>query len=619
MNMHTPLDATPQLVALDQLYLHDMNPRQNGSDADTAAMAQSIAINGLMQNLMGYGDPAQPGKIGIVAGGRRLHALQQLQSEGSGLASSKEPDWDAIPVQVTDDAMLAQSWAGAESTTQRPLHPADEIRAYAAMADQGNSPDTIARAFAQTERHVQGRLALAGLTPEVLDALRANHISLDVAKALTLATTPERQLSVLTSARAGGWPARRVRHELTSDTVRSDDRKVRFITLALYLAEGGTMDSDLFEDHAYLHDSDLVDRLFTSELAVRAEALREAEGWSWVKTTESPYDAWDMTKGLTAINRTPGELPEGDLDDYQQLIDMAEEDKLTDQGRATLEELQSRLDGDYTDEDREAGGIIVLVNRNGELVTNGAYCEKSKSTKSDTGTAPGNTTTPKPALTQAGVSDLRRISLMALQGAMADKTKFVLDLFAWQMQRQASTHSSPFNITLADQAITPEAGELQTPARLADISNETKYVEGSEDVIASFRAFQDAGEKHRNAILTRHLVRTLQLPEGRMAPLGRLMVEFAGASIRKIWTPDGPTYFSRLSTQAMAAIWVELLELELDDPRITEFAKLKKAEKIKELAALFSDASAQEAHGLSRDQVAVIDAWLPPELRAIEG
>jgi len=44
MNMHTPLEATPRLVRLNQLYLHDMNPRQNGSDEDTAAMAQSIAI-----------------------------------------------------------------------------------------------------------------------------------------------------------------------------------------------------------------------------------------------------------------------------------------------------------------------------------------------------------------------------------------------------------------------------------------------------------------------------------------------------------------------------------------------------------------------------------------------
>ena len=44
------------------------------------------------------------------------------------------------------------------------------------------------------------------------------------------------------------------------------------------------------------------------------------------------------------------------------------------------------------------------------------------------------------------------------------------------------------------------------------------------------------------------------------------------------------------------------------------FTKLKKAEKADELARLFQDASAREALGLSRDQAAAIDAWLPEEL-----
>lgn len=111
-------------------------------------------------------------------------------------------------------------------------------------------------------------------------------------------------------------------------------------------------------------------------------------------------------------------------------------------------------------------------------------------------------------------------------------------------------------------------------------------------------------------------MRTLQVPSGVLAPLGRLMAEFTGASIRRVWTPDGPTYFSRLSPPAMEAIWAELLELDTDDDRIAAFARLKKAVKVKELSAMFSDASAQEALGLSRDQVAAIDAWLPPEMRA---
>ena len=225
MNKHIEIAADDTLAPLSKLYLHEINPRQNGSPEDTEAMAASIEINGLIQNLAGFEDPDKPGKIGIVAGGRRLRALKHLAKNGKQTFDSRAPDFKAIPVKVTSDPMVARAWAGAESATQKPLHPADEIRAYAAMADQGNSPDMIARAFAQTEAHVKRRLALSKLCPEALDALRSDHITLDVAKALTLTNDPAAQLSVLTSARAGGWHAGRVRAALTPDMISSTDRQ----------------------------------------------------------------------------------------------------------------------------------------------------------------------------------------------------------------------------------------------------------------------------------------------------------------------------------------------------------------------------------------------------------
>ncbi|MGR3599165.1 MAG: hypothetical protein ACU0FH_01990 [Heliomarina sp.] len=76
MNTHIELIADDTLAPLSKLYLHPINPRQNGAPEDTAAMAASIEINGLIQNLAGYEDPKKPGKIGIVAGGRRLRAVE---------------------------------------------------------------------------------------------------------------------------------------------------------------------------------------------------------------------------------------------------------------------------------------------------------------------------------------------------------------------------------------------------------------------------------------------------------------------------------------------------------------------------------------------------------------
>lgn len=84
-------------------------------------------------------------------------------------------------------------------------------------------------------------------------------------------------------------------------------------------------------------------------------------------------------------------------------------------------------------------------------------------------------------------------------------------------------------------------------------------------------------------------------------------------SIRRHWTP-GVEFFKSARPDVLDRWWAQLLELEDEDPRIAEFGKMKKGEKAKTLAALFEDMSVREAHGLSRDQNAAIDAWLPPQL-----
>lgn len=611
MNIETPIADGIHLVHIDQLYLHPMNPRQNGSDEDTRAMAGSIAINGLIQNLSGYADPARDG-IGIVAGGRRLAGLKHLLSEGSGMMDSKEPPRDAIPVRVTTDAFLARSWAGSESATQKPLHPADEIAAFAAMADQGNSPETIARAFAQTIAHVRRRLALAALIPEALDALRAGHISLDAAKALTLARDPAHQLEVLTAARAGNWTADHIRRDLTASSVPSTDRRAIFVGTDAYLQAGGTIEEDLFAECSRLQDEDLLNDLFLAKLNDHAQAVKDEQGWSWAQACPDPYADWRLTEGMTRLYRTPVELPEADEQDLEELEEIGE-DGLDKAGQARLHDLRMRERGDYTDEDRARGGIIVIVNRRGEPEIEGAYAEKRAKAKSDA--AADAPATRKPDLTAAGVEDLNRVRLLAMQTALIEKTELVLDLFAWQLQRGAPTYASLFDISLRDSQVEPSVENgWAIDARLADGSNAYRAPDRDEDPVQSFTAFRDAGKKHRNAILTRHIIRTLQGPVMNTMAL-TLLPQLIDIDIRKLWTPDVPTYFSRLSAPAMELLWSELLDLDQDDDRRAEFAKLKKGEKAAELAALFSDASVQEAHGLSRDQVAAIDAWLPPEIR----
>ena len=161
-----------EYVPFADLYLSDLNPRQEVDEAETVLLAESIATCGLIQNLSGLRD--QDGKVGIVAGGRRLRALQ--------MAVKLDPSLDPVPVRLAPDTKTAQIWANVENSARVDLHPADEIRAFAKMYDKNASVSRIAKAFATTEAHVYRRLALGALPGAVLDALKSGAINLSMAR-----------------------------------------------------------------------------------------------------------------------------------------------------------------------------------------------------------------------------------------------------------------------------------------------------------------------------------------------------------------------------------------------------------------------------------------------------
>lgn len=579
MTKHSPLsgDTAPlEYVPLSRLYLHEMNPRQTTPEDDVAAMADSITINGLLQNLLGFREPGRD-EIGIVAGGRRLRGLMYLNGKGGKSFDSKAPDMSAIPVQVTEDPFLARGWAGTESATQRPLHPADEIRAYAAMAAQGNSPEMIARAFVQTLRHVNGRLALAHLGTATIEALRRDDITLDVAKALTLARDPDQELEVLTKAIDGGMQTWRVRDELVSRKVRANNYKAVYVGADAYIAAGGEIREDLFEEETFFDDAALLDKLFTARLKDTADAVKAQFGWKWVEicdTAHVPYTAHAKFEYI----------PKGK--------------------------------GGWKASDRAESGIFVYVDSEGKQTFQGAY--RAKGGRTAAGSAEGgaiSTETPRPKLTQAGAEDLRKIELAALQTAMLGRTEMVLDLFAWQLERGDAGYVGVFGVTLNDSRIEPEkVGAWKIAEALVEGSNvhrtSTKRTLAAEE----FKAFQAKGKKHRNTVLTQHLIRTVNGSTSHS--LGRtLLAPLFGPDIRSIWCPDADTYFIRIDKGSLERIWQELV---VDDrPEISavlDFASMKKGDKVDVLHRLFNDVDYRNTLQLSQDAIEKIENWLPPEL-----
>ena len=108
---------------LPLLYLSDLNPRHEANEQEIELLAESLVACGLIQNLSGLKD--EKGRVGIVAGGRRLRALN--------IAVKQDPSLGLVPVRIAPDAQTAEAWANVENAVRADLHPADEIRAFGKM------------------------------------------------------------------------------------------------------------------------------------------------------------------------------------------------------------------------------------------------------------------------------------------------------------------------------------------------------------------------------------------------------------------------------------------------------------------------------------------------------
>lgn len=135
--------------------------------ADLRALANDIAVNGLLQNLVvrlndrddgpdAFTADPQPGDFILVGGERRWRAIGLLIEDGV---------WGEdrlIPVRLFDATEQAQVRlaALAENLQRRNLNPIEEAQAYRGLREAGLTTEEIADRVTLTRRHVQMRLQL---------------------------------------------------------------------------------------------------------------------------------------------------------------------------------------------------------------------------------------------------------------------------------------------------------------------------------------------------------------------------------------------------------------------------------------------------------------------------
>ncbi len=355
-------------IPLNKLTAWEGNVRKTQNKAGIDELAASIKAHGLQQNLVVRKDGK---KFAVVAGGRRLKALQRLVKAGD-IEGTYE-----VPCRITEAADAAEI-SLAENVMREDMHPADQFEAFRDLADKGMPATDIAARFGKRETHVLKILKLARVSPKILKAYRTANVTLEDVMAFTVTDDHEAQERVFT-AMAPWQGASEIRAALTENDIAATDKRVKFVTLKAYEKAGGTTKRDLFSDDdtgVYIEDRGLLDTLVTERLEKNARAVR-AEGWKWVQVTAE--FAYQQSAEYRRIHAEPIPLTTSE----QKNLDKLQEEyaRLNDEWNDCDEELEMRprlddlekliaeiedRDGVWTTDQLAVAGAVVSIDHQGK-------------------------------------------------------------------------------------------------------------------------------------------------------------------------------------------------------------------------------------------------------------
>ncbi len=599
------MDRKIQKFPLSALHLHAINPRQEVTDEEIESLAQSINVVGLIQNLAGIEDK---GRVGIVAGGRRLRALQW-----NAKAEKLDPDTILVPVRLAENDVEAQAWANAENVARQDLNPAAEVRAYAKMAENGAPTASIAKAFAVTVRHVAGRLKLAHIAPEILDALGAGDITLDLAAAFTVIDDHAAQLEAFKTMTRWYEPSpSQVRRLLTEETTRSTDRLAKFVGRERYEAAGGAVREDLFGDDVWFEDQETLNACAQAELDKIAKEYLTA-GFKWVEIAIENLDYMAFDKfGRTYAEEV--ELSEEEAEKFDNLRDIVENEAADEAQKAAFAELKKKLDSEiWSDTQKEHSGVIVYVDHYGSMKAKaGLVRPEDQKPAVDAGICQEarkqSTTKDKGPYSAALETDLTAIRTGAVQMAMLEKPQLAFDLLTFVLSYSDYNTAMTVGIRKDSGDNTPgekggyEIDECLTGWRTGKWSS-------AEGCAKAFLTFRDQSRKEKNALVAEAVAKALsgslaKKGKGKGNALFEMIAQLCEANVRSVWTPT-TAFFKRLSASQLEEIYGEIMGETVS----ASFAKMKKSDKAARLNALFNEGEARKS--LDAAIVARIDSWTP--------
>lgn len=225
------------LVPLDRLVRGEANVRKvPPSPEGIAELAALIESQGLLQRLAVTA--LADGHFAVVAGGRRLRAMQLLAAENRW--SPSQP----VECRCYDDAR-AVAVSLAENSAREAMHPADQMEAFRKLVEDGASAAQVAARFGVSVLTVERRLKLARLAPRFLALYRAGDIEPEQLQVLALVEDHAAQEAVWDGLPAYDRDAWTLRRAVTEQSCPGDSRLARFVGIEAYEARGGAVRRDL--------------------------------------------------------------------------------------------------------------------------------------------------------------------------------------------------------------------------------------------------------------------------------------------------------------------------------------------------------------------------------------
>lgn len=562
------------MIALSKLVPGQRNVRKTKPAMSIDELAASIAAHGLLQNLVV--SEADKGRYSVEAGGRRLKALRKL-AKAKTIPGNEPIPCRVVPLDEATEASLA------ENVQREPMHPADEIEAFAQLAEAGHGPEAIAGRFGVNGTHVARRLRLARVSPRLIEALKKDEIDLDQLGALAFTDDHALQDKAFFDTPEWQRTPEQLKARVTQAHVAETDKLARFVGVDVYVESGGAVASDLFADEGetrFLADRELLVRLAEAKLEPIVTEV-QAEGWAFV---EISIDGVAWSQFPERVRERRRELTAEEAAKQEQLY--AKLDETEDE--AEIEKIEAAIDALATaqwDEDEVAlAGAVVTLNHSGDIKVERGLVRvedvkalralRRKRTTSDHGGADADdahaelAAAPKPAVPVKLLDELLAHKTLGLRVAIIDSPALALRLVAFSLAASFMGDASASCLAISVDHVDVERSitrtESKAAAEFAEIDSvwRSRLPVNPEELWGYIASMDEPMLLELIAVtiasgIDLRRVGPLSAMEARQA-LGQTLCNLTGLDMTKYWKASVESYFEHVRKDAVAEALVEV-------------------------------------------------------------